>query len=331
LWNHDFKDSRIIFEREDELQYYYITANVQKKTARVGIMLVLSIATMFFLLIVINAFHMLRYSELEHNKFKTDAMNRKAMQALADVMHQDTIDVASLNQEELLAEARRQKQNQKNVLLLVDFAQREMNKANYLLTKTLNSVGVSKGHVDKLMSRADKSLGGQGGLDRTLDIDPPDAKSKNALIKEIQLNEQIKSIYKAIPVSKPINNSGVSSNFGVRVHPLTGKLSFHDGVDFIPHNDTMAKSTAAGVVDVGYSNLGYGNVVTVHHAFGFKTLYGHLSKILVKPGQKIEAGTVVGIVGNTGSSTGTHLHYEIAIDNDKLNPLLAMELAKNVQ
>jgi murein DD-endopeptidase MepM/ murein hydrolase activator NlpD len=71
--------------------------------------------------------------------------------------------------------------------------------------------------------------------------------------------------------------------------------------------------------------------VTVQHAFGFKTLYGHLSKILVKPGQKVEAGTVVGIVGNTGSSTGTHLHYEIAIDNDKLNPLLAMELAKNVQ
>ncbi len=301
------------------------------KTARVGIVLVLSLLTMLVFLIAMNALHMLRYSELEHTKFKTDAMNRKAMQALADVMHDDSIDVASLNQEQLLAEAQRQKQNQKNVLMLVDFAQRELNKANHVLAQTLNSVGVSKGHVDTLMTKAKRSLGGQGGVDRSLDIDTPDAKSKNALIKEIQLNEQIKSIYKAIPDTKPINNSGVSSNFGVRVHPVTGRLAFHEGVDFIPHNDMMAKSTAAGIVDVDSSNTGYGNVVTVHHAFGFKTLYGHLSKVLVRPGQKIEAGTPVGIVGSTGTSTGTHLHYEIAIDNDKLNPLLAMELAKNVQ
>ncbi|MFH4354670.1 MAG: M23 family metallopeptidase [Neisseriaceae bacterium] len=118
----------------------------------------------------------------------------------------------------------------------------------------------------------------------------------------------------------------ITSPFGPRIHPITGRNTFHDGIDISGSYGSPIKATAGGeVIFAGVSN-GYGNVVTVRHAYGYTTTYAHLSKIQVRNGQTIDAGEVVGNLGNTGRSTGPHLHYEIRLNNEPIEPMPYLSL-----
>ena len=128
---------------------------------------------------------------------------------------------------------------------------------------------------------------------------------------------------KHIPAIRPVDmsNSYVTSYYGYRFHPIYKRREMHQGVDFAAPIGTKIFAPANGrIVKVAYSG-GYGRMLIIDHGYGYKTRYAHLSKILVKKGQKIERGETIGLIGNSGLSTGPHLHYEVQKDNVKVNPI----------
>jgi murein DD-endopeptidase MepM/ murein hydrolase activator NlpD len=123
-----------------------------------------------------------------------------------------------------------------------------------------------------------------------------------------------------MPVGAPVHANRVSSGYGYRRDPFLGERALHAGVDFDAPYGAEVRATAAGlVVSAGWSG-GYGYMVEIRHAAGLTTRYGHLSAILVEKGATVSAGTPLGRVGNTGRSTGPHLHYETRRDGEPVNP-----------
>lgn len=112
-----------------------------------------------------------------------------------------------------------------------------------------------------------------------------------------------------------------TSGFGYRTSPFTGARSLHTGIDLSAPIGTLVRSPADGIVTRIENDPGYGKVLVVSHGYGFSTLYGHNSKILVKVGQKVKRGDGISEVGNTGRSTGSHLHYEVRVNGVEVNPV----------
>lgn len=130
----------------------------------------------------------------------------------------------------------------------------------------------------------------------------------------------IESRLDGAPFGRP-HHGRITSRFGYRRNPFTGRgREMHSGVDLRGRIGEQVKTTANGTVTFAGYMGGYGNVVMIRHANGFETRYGHLSRIRVKRGQRVEVGAVIGLLGNTGRSTGPHLHYEVAQYGKKLNP-----------
>jgi murein DD-endopeptidase MepM/ murein hydrolase activator NlpD len=124
-----------------------------------------------------------------------------------------------------------------------------------------------------------------------------------------------------LPGGWPIIGGWISSHFGYRSDPFTGRGAFHAGVDFAGPPGTRVISTGPGVVSFsGYKN-GYGNVVEITHPTGYLTRYGHNARNLVREGQTVQKGDPIAIIGSTGRSTGTHVHFEVERDGNTLNPM----------
>ncbi len=124
-----------------------------------------------------------------------------------------------------------------------------------------------------------------------------------------------------IPNGSPIEKYSKSSGYGSRTHPVTGDKRFHLGLDLTANVGTPVYATADGVIEFARkSNKGYGNMLKVEHGFGFMTLYAHLQKFNVKTGQFVKKGDIIAWSGNTGLSTGPHLHYEVRFLGRALNP-----------
>jgi murein DD-endopeptidase MepM/ murein hydrolase activator NlpD len=132
--------------------------------------------------------------------------------------------------------------------------------------------------------------------------------------------EENLSMLSATPSLWPVTGM-LSSGFGWRRDPLTGQRAFHSGLDITAAPGRPVASTASGVVVKTLQYGGLGRAVYVAHGFGRTTVYGHLSRILVTPGQRVERGETLGLVGSTGRSTGYHLHYEVQVDGGAVNPL----------
>ena len=114
----------------------------------------------------------------------------------------------------------------------------------------------------------------------------------------------------------------ISSYFGYRPDPIYKIEKFHSGIDFSAPMGTEAYATGDGVVfDVENGHWGYGNMVTIDHGFGYKTRYAHLQKSAVRKGQKVKRGQLIGYIGNTGKTTGVHLHYEVLKNDTQINPI----------
>lgn len=132
------------------------------------------------------------------------------------------------------------------------------------------------------------------------------------------------NVFEYVPNINPLNPQRlkrISSSFGERFHPITGKKKAHLGIDISAHKNLAVHSSAQGkVIQVVYSNKGYGNYITIEHNYGFVTRYAHLNKIFVKHKQEVTKGEIIGAVGTTGSSTGNHLHYEIIKNKNHINP-----------
>ena len=140
-----------------------------------------------------------------------------------------------------------------------------------------------------------------------------------------KLAREKEKMLRSIPGIQPVKINDlkrISSYFGYRIDPIYKVKKFHSGIDFSAPKGTDVFATGDGVVKkIRHSRRGYGNTITIDHGYGYLTFYAHLSKILVKKGQKVKRGEVIGLVGNTGKSTAPHVHYEIIKNNKKINPI----------
>jgi len=136
---------------------------------------------------------------------------------------------------------------------------------------------------------------------------------------EARLTDNLKLI-SSTPSIAPVRGI-YTSTFGYRRDPITGQRAHHSGVDISAPPGKPVKATAEGVVTKTEQYGGLGRAVFVAHGFGVTTVYGHLSRINVTPGQRLDRGAIVGLVGNSGRSTGYHLHYEVQVNGEATNPL----------
>jgi murein DD-endopeptidase MepM/ murein hydrolase activator NlpD len=144
-------------------------------------------------------------------------------------------------------------------------------------------------------------------------------------VKEIKdyLHNQ-KSIYEATPTGWPVAGS-ISSGFGGRVHPISGRSDFHSGVDIQTDSGTEVRATADGVVSFSGFSGGNGNLVVIEHGQGYSTIYAHNESTLVRTGQVVKRAEAIARSGSTGLSTGPHLHYEVWKNGRPLNPSKFLE------
>lgn len=178
-----------------------------------------------------------------------------------------------------------------------------------------------------------KAGNGKDGMGGPLvPIDNPalfDTKVKE-LDEAIDLLDRMKSEARSLPIAAPSPGPSITSSYGVRKDPILGTPAMHSGLDFRAPMSSDVRVTAAGkVISAGW-NGGYGRMVEVEHASGYTTRYAHMSKILVKEGEELKAGDVVGKVGSSGRSTGPHLHYEVRRNGDALNPVRFLKAGKKV-
>ena len=141
--------------------------------------------------------------------------------------------------------------------------------------------------------------------------------------KDLSLNERVdlakvstlqkQLLFMNIPSGYPIKNEGVTGKFGWRIHPIVKKKEFHTGIDLRAKRKTKIYAPADGIINFAgfHKKSGYGVMVILDHNYGFRTLYGHMTKVAAKKGDVVRKGDLIGYTGNSGLSSGPHLHYEI--------------------
>ena len=133
-------------------------------------------------------------------------------------------------------------------------------------------------------------------------------------------------LFRLIPNDSPVTYQRISSSYGSRINPISGKRHVHTGIDLTCKRGEEILAPADGVVEtVRPSNRGYGNYVTIRHSFGFMSSFAHLQRFKVKSGQFVSKGDIIAQCGNSGNSTGPHLHYEVRFLGRALNPQYLME------
>lgn len=143
-----------------------------------------------------------------------------------------------------------------------------------------------------------------------------DIEDSNELIAEV---EDKLDFLECKPDLLPVNGR-ITSNFGWRTHPVTGRKDFHDGIDIAQDYGTPIKAAGAGIVTFSGRSGTYGNVIIISHGYGYKTIYAHNKKNFVKVGEKVNKGEIIAEIGLTGTTTGSHLHFEVHKDGELINP-----------
>ncbi|MBN2425336.1 MAG: peptidoglycan DD-metalloendopeptidase family protein [Calditrichaceae bacterium] len=153
------------------------------------------------------------------------------------------------------------------------------------------------------------------------------AKLEREINLELKSYQELLNTYNAkqdsmayLPALRPVVKGVLSSDFGMRTHPILKYRRYHEGVDISAPRGTPVYATADGIVRFAGRNGGYGNVVYLNHHYGFETRYGHLNKFVVRNGQIVKRGEKIGEIGSTGLSNAPHLHYEVRYNGQPVDP-----------
>jgi len=191
--------------------------------------------------------------------------------------------------------------------------------------------------LDRILTQAQRDYTGAGGPfvplrdGDALEADTSEGdKRVAALMQDLESVNLMRFAADRLPFGEPVYGGRRTSGFGPRRDPKGRGYSLHAGLDIAGPRGTPIYTTADGIVTYAGRQRGYGLVVKIRHAFGFETVYAHLSRARVKVGQRVSRGDRVADMGSTGRSTGTHLHYEIRIDKEPVNPLKFIEAARDV-
>lgn len=194
--------------------------------------------------------------------------------------------------------------------------------------KLLAQIGISP---QQLVKKPQRGVGGPFIPARTGDGADPVGKSLAGLLSNIERRDDLHGVISSLPLAAPLVSYTVGSSFGNRVDPFNGSAAFHQGVDLSAEKKTPVHSPAAGKVIAVTSDSKLGRMVEVDHGHNVVTRYGHLSASSVKVGQKVAKGDVLGLVGSTGRSTGPHLHYEVLVNGNPVDPMRFMKAGRHVQ
>lgn len=239
----------------------------------------------------------------------------------------------------------------KNEVRELEFYYDKLNKDVELLSQILDNVEQRDDNIYRVVLGAEpieKSVrdAGIGGADRYADIRKKSIGHSDLVIalhekvdklrrklyiesksqdEVVQLADKKEKLYASIPAIQPVSNKqliALASGFGLRIHPVYKVKKMHNGIDFAASIGTPIYATADGEVsklDVRFS--GYGKMIEIDHGFGYRTRYAHMHDFAVKRGQHVKRGDLIGYVGNTGLSTAPHLHYEVFINDQRVDPV----------
>jgi murein DD-endopeptidase MepM/ murein hydrolase activator NlpD len=239
----------------------------------------------------------------------------------------------------------------KNEVKELEFYYENLNKKVEQLTRIVNDLEYRDDNIYRSVLGAepiDKNVrqAGVGGSDRYAEIRNKKITNEDLIIKLSEGVDKLKrklylesksqdeivamarnkeKMFASIPAIQPISNKqliSLASGYGIRIHPVYKVRRMHQGIDFSAAIGTPIYATADGqVITVEFSFTGYGNMVEIDHGFGYKTRYAHMHGFAVRKGQRVKRGELIGYVGNTGLSTGPHLHYEVHINGIPKNPV----------
>ena len=183
---------------------------------------------------------------------------------------------------------------------------------------TIATLGLSQASLVKTANKYSNPLVGAAFSPLELDkeLDPKYQKLAN----DLELWHGLSRLSTILPLGAPVKKVRITSNYGTRNDPFTGKPKRHRGIDFAGKIGTELMAVAPGRVVSAGERVGYGTTVEIDHGLGFSTLYAHLSQITVSRGDWVRPGTVVGLGGSSGRSTGPHLHYEIRYKGAPFDP-----------
>lgn len=302
LWNREFEDFRIIFEQSGHVHYFYIHGKTQQKCTRIGMV----VSVLFSMLI-------LSYGTLWWKNIKLEASHQKVYEALlSSTQVEDSESMMHLSENQMIELANSIRERDSLLKEYISETEGLVAQANDDLSQRLLSTGLQKQRLS--------SGGAAGGMPRGLTGESASLLLKDQTLIELEKNRRLKEVLASLPKGLPMTSFEFSSGYGVRLHPVTGKPDFHAGLDMRPRENAQVKSTMAGKIVLARYNGNYGNTVIIDHGQGIQTLYAHLSKIQVNEGDQIGEGKLLGVAGNSGMSTGVHLHYEIIVDNKPINP-----------
>jgi len=199
------------------------------------------------------------------------------------------------------------------------------------LESMLKAAGVNIDSVLEQLRRETEAAGGPfipAGPDDALE--PEEEARASAVIEDLQTVRLLRTAAAKMPFGAPVAAPRFTSRFGLRADPLNRRRARHEGLDMAGPRGAAVSTAADGVVSFAGVQRGYGKVVKIRHAFGFETVYAHLNAIRVTAGQRVARGARIGDLGSTGRSTGPHLHYEVRVNGNPVNPMKFIEAASNV-
>ena len=230
-----------------------------------------------------------------------------------------------MSKDEMLALAQTIRERDLEIRRFVKSSATTLSSDNISLKARLDATGLSEKAIKVIHGNV--AIGGF----RSDQIEPANPLLRGKLSEEIAKNHALMDVLTALPAKMPLDDFSTTSSFGIRNHPITGRPKFHTGIDLITGRSDEVRAAKVGKVVLARSYQDYGNTVIIRHERGIETLYAHLAELRVREGQDVDLNTVLGLVGNTGSSTGKHLHFEVSVGGYPVDPQKVIETAYYVQ
>jgi murein DD-endopeptidase MepM/ murein hydrolase activator NlpD len=317
LWNREYHDSRIILEQQGDLRYLVISGRLQRNTIRTSMVVLGLLTTMAVSMTLTAGYLQTRKMMLEHS-------HREIFFALQSAGINPDLQSGEYSQDDMLEMARAIRERDMQIRQYVGDWTDTLAARNNDLRTMISSSGLN-GKVISIIQRSQPVGGFSDNFQENTLLG-------GAFAKETAANRELRSVLEALPDKMPLPDYAITSEFGIRPHPITNKPNLHAGIDIKSQNgDDRVRAVKPGKVLVAGFHGNLGNAILIRHDRGVETLYGHLDKIFVKEGDKIEQDQPIGLVGNTGQSTGKHLHFEVLVGSYQVDPHKVIQTAQYVR
>ena len=321
IWVRDYQDVKLIIEQSGDLRYFNIPARFQRVFAR-GAIIVGSVVVASLLVLSVTSL------SLGISRARLERSHEEVFKALisSSADSTDTENHHGLTEEQMVSMAQTIRDRDMSIRRFVETSMVAVSEENDDLKSQLETSGLTE-KIIKIIQQ--NSANGGFTLDGDLQSNPL---MRGKVAEELSTNRSLREVLYALPNRMPVTNFSFSSDFGIRKHPLTGKSHFHTGVDMMSETgDDKVFAVKPGVVVMSELHPQYGNTVVLRHSNGVESLYAHMAQLLVKVGDKVTTDNVLGYIGNTGVSTGKHLHFEILVGGYPVNPQKVIRTAQYVQ